>query len=135
MKPGLGFREREIPLHLLWTQLEQPPQKMKFVLTPLRHTAQRSSVWFFSIIAAYILIKKEKKYVPYKCPPVSMLSYWPYEALHPILTAPSVSGPYVLSAITSRGNTKLFVFSGVLWLLWLYQPKCSTPESLRIMVV
>ena len=36
----LGFRRPEIPLHFLFTQLGQLPQKIEFVPTPLRHTAQ-----------------------------------------------------------------------------------------------
>ena len=35
----LGFKVLEIPLHSLWSHLEQPPQKKGFVPTPLRHTA------------------------------------------------------------------------------------------------
>ena len=48
LKLGSGFKEPEIPLHLLWTQLKQPPQKMEFVPTPLWHTAQGSLPDFWS---------------------------------------------------------------------------------------
>ena len=41
LKLGSGFRG---PLHILWTQQEQPPQNMEFVPTPFRHAAHRGSM-------------------------------------------------------------------------------------------
>ena len=38
----------EIPLHLLWTQLEQPPERIEFVPMPLSHTAQGFLLDFWS---------------------------------------------------------------------------------------
>ena len=37
-------RDSGIPLHLLWTQPEQPPQKMEFVWTPFNHIRYRGFV-------------------------------------------------------------------------------------------
>ena len=42
LKLASDFRRPGMPLHFLWTQLEQPPQKMKFVPTPFRHMPQGS---------------------------------------------------------------------------------------------
>ena len=48
LKLASDFRGPGISLHLLWIQLEQPPQKVEFVLTPLRHTSQWSLTDFWS---------------------------------------------------------------------------------------
>ena len=48
LKLASGFRRPDMPLHSLWIQLEQPPHKMVFVPTRLRHTLQGSLPDFWS---------------------------------------------------------------------------------------
>ena len=49
LKLASDFRRPGMPLHFLWIQLEQPPQKMEFVRMPSRPTPQGSSPDFWSI--------------------------------------------------------------------------------------
>ena len=48
LKLASDFRQPGMPLHFLWIQLEQPPQKMEFVRMPLRPMPQGSLPEFWS---------------------------------------------------------------------------------------